>query len=72
MLKYITQVLHMLLYCRAEHKDDIKINSHATHQVGKCQINQTLECCRCIAQPYRNYKVLKLKALSIVLALMKC
>ena len=48
-LKYITQVLHMLLYRRAEHKDVIKVNSHATHQVGERQVHQTLERRRCIA-----------------------
>ena len=49
----------MLLYRRAEHKDVIKVNSHAMHQVGERQINQMLERRRCIAQPYRDYKVLK-------------
>ena len=49
MLKYITQVLHMLLYHQAEHKDVIKVNSHAMHQVGERQIHQMLEHCRCIA-----------------------
>ena len=53
------QVQHMLLYHRAEHKDVIKVNSYAMHQVGECQIHQTLEHRRCIAQSFGHYKVLK-------------
>ena len=53
------QVQHMLLYHRAKHKDVIKVDGHAMHQVREHQIYQTLECCRCIAQPYGNYKVFK-------------
>ena len=50
----------MLLYHWAKHKDVIKVDSHATHQVGEHQMHQMLEHKRCIAQPYRDYKVFKL------------
>ena len=43
------QIQHMLLYHWAEHKDVIKVDSHAMHQVGESQIHQTLERCWCIA-----------------------
>ena len=59
MLKYIMQVQHMLFRHWAEHKDIIKVDSHAMHQVGERQIHQTWEHCRCIAQSYGDYKVFK-------------
>ena len=46
--------MHMLFHQLAEHKDVIKVESHAMHQVGDHQIHQPLKYFQCITQPYED------------------